>query len=397
MTNVVRAASRKGLVSSAFKLRAWCIAVSLAVWIVLIFAPGVRAELGGIAADSEGRVWFTEPTANELGRLSSRGAIARLRVPTAHGEPVAISIADDGSAWFTEHRANRIGRIGPGDAIHEYPVPVPPAAPLTPGVLGTEAIHSPGELPGPGSMVAGPDGNMWFTEGGDSFGVSGVYGGQIAKIAPNGVVTEYQIPSTNAEPRTITAGPDGNLWFTESTLHGGAVGRITPNGEIRIFALPESHEPGGIAPGRDGALWFTDVVFGRQRIVGMIGHITTSGEVSDFPLSTPEAQPDSITAGKEGDMWFTAFPPPKPGANGPPLAGPTSGRIGRITMGGRVTEFGSHHAALEITQGPDGDMWFTQIASNALGRIAPNGRLSEVPTKPRRAKRRARRAIPAAR
>ena len=28
-------------------------------------------------------------------------------------------------------------------------------------------------------------------------------------------ITEFAIPTANASPRGITAGPDGNLWFTE--------------------------------------------------------------------------------------------------------------------------------------------------------------------------------------
>ena len=37
----------------------------------------------------------------------------------------------------------------------------------------------------------------------------------------------------------LTAGPDGNLWFTESTQSGpGAIARITTAGTITQFPLP---------------------------------------------------------------------------------------------------------------------------------------------------------------
>ena len=39
-----------------------------------------------------------------------------------------------------------------------------------------------------------------------------------------------------ARPYTIVAGPDGNLWFTESDVH--RIGRITPAGVITSFKLP---------------------------------------------------------------------------------------------------------------------------------------------------------------
>ncbi len=40
-----------------------------------------------------------------------------------------------------------------------------------------------------------------------------------------GVVTELPIPTANSSPFGITTGPDGNLWFTESSA--GQIGRIT--------------------------------------------------------------------------------------------------------------------------------------------------------------------------
>jgi streptogramin lyase len=38
-------------------------------------------------------------------------------------------------------------------------------------------------------------------------------------------VTEFPLPTANSIPAGITAGPDGNLWFTE--FNGNQIGRIT--------------------------------------------------------------------------------------------------------------------------------------------------------------------------
>src|SRR6266545_3148295 len=59
---------------------------------------------------------------------------------------------------------------------------------------------------GPDAITAGPDGNLWFTE----FGAN-----QIGRITLTGEITEIALPTGDANPHTITAGPDGNLWFTE--------------------------------------------------------------------------------------------------------------------------------------------------------------------------------------
>src|SRR5262249_19231676 len=63
-------------------------------------------------------------------------------------------------------------------------------------------------------IVAGPDGNLWFTEIYFPPRQTGV--GQIGTINPTThAVTDFTIPYANSYPRGITTGPDGNLWFAD--------------------------------------------------------------------------------------------------------------------------------------------------------------------------------------
>ncbi len=65
-------------------------------------------------------------------------------------------------------------------------------------------------------ITAGPDGNLWFTESQTD---------KIGRITPAGVITEFSTGMTPAaNPTGITVGPDGNLWFTTGA---GRIGRIT--------------------------------------------------------------------------------------------------------------------------------------------------------------------------
>lgn len=67
-----------------------------------------------------------------------------------------------------------------------------------------------------------------------------------------------------AEPNKIAAGPDGNMWFTESL----GIGRVTPAGVITEFSAAISADSGlfeGIAAGPDGNLWFTERVASSSR------------------------------------------------------------------------------------------------------------------------------------
>jgi streptogramin lyase len=84
----------------------------------------------------------------------------------------------------------------------------------------------------------------------------------IGRITTAGVVTEFPVPTANSEPSAITAGPDGNLWFTEVT--GNRIGRITPGGTVTEFTIPTAKsQPNAIIVGPDNALWFTESNAGK--------------------------------------------------------------------------------------------------------------------------------------
>ena len=222
--------------------------------------------------------------------------------------------------------------------------------------LGAITEFSEGITPGSGlgAITAGPDGNLWFTE---EFG----NGPGIGRITPGGEVTEFSTITPESVPQGITTGPDGNLWFTES--RGNRIGRITTTGEVTEFSkgiTPESG-PADIAAGSDGNLWFTEPSGNR------IGKITTKGEVTEFSKGiTPGSGPAGIVAGPDGNLWFTEQ---------------SGGRIGRITPAGVVTEFSEgitpESEPEGIVAGPDGNLWFTEKGGDRIGRITPAGVVTE--------------------
>ncbi len=72
-----------------------------------------------------------------------------------------------------------------------------------------------------------------------------------------------------------------------------------------------------------------------------------------------------IAAGPDGDMWFTEL---------------AAGKVGRITPSGRVREFAVPTAGAGpygIAAGPDGNMWFTEWNAGKIGRITPAGVITE--------------------
>lgn len=200
----------------------------------------------------------------------------------------------------------------------------------------------------PWDVTAGPDGNVWFVSRSPAF---------IGRITPEGTITEFSAGLTpNSEPTAITAGDDGNLWFTESASPG-RIGRITPDGVIteNSIGLPPNMAPTDITAGPDGNVWFT-----LSADPGGIGRITPEGDIEVFDEGlTRDSRPTGIAAGTDGALWFTE------------AAGP--GRIGRITKSGDITEYSAGltpgRSPWFITAGPDGNMWFTENAPGAIARI----------------------------
>lgn len=88
------------------------------------------------------------------------------------------------------------------------------------------------------------------------------------------------------------------------------------------------------------------------------------GEVARFELPAG-SEPDGIAAGADGNLWFA-----ERGAD----------RIGRITPDGTITEFPLPTPEAEpsqVTAGADGDVWFTELRPGNIGRITPGGEVTE--------------------
>ena len=90
--------------------------------------------------------------------------------------------------------------------------------------------------------------------------------------------------------------------------------------------------PNAIANGPDGNLWFSGLNLNK------IGQITPKGVITETDLSSSGASPGAIAFGSDGNCWFVD----------------ASGKIGRLTANGTVTEFTSPSAngsALGIVAG----------------------------------------------
>jgi streptogramin lyase len=220
------------------------------------------------------------------------------------------------------------------------------------GVVQAATEYSvPPEESGPYGITAGPDGNLWFTV---------KKTGKVGKITPSGAITEYALTSGSA-PLGITTGSDKNLWLTSHPVAAekAEIEKITTSGTVTGYALPSGSGPDGIAAGPDKNLWFTENTSSK------IGKMNTSGTIlAEYELPK-ESYPVGITAGPDGNLWFTE------GVNF------GTGRIGKITTSGEIKEYtlatGVHPG--EIVSGPEESLWFTE--SGKIGKITTSGVITE--------------------
>ena len=258
-------------------------------------------------------MWFTQTNGPlSVGRITPDGQVAFFAAST---RDAALDIArgPGKDVWYTISGFPEIDRMNPSGK-------------RTPFVVQGN----------PNDIVAGPDGNLWYTD----FTLQAI--GTIARTG--GSFKEYTVPTQSAYPFDITAGPDGNLWFTE--LFGGKIGKITTAGVVTEYTIPGAAEPVGIASVA-GNIYATDLANGaivqsttsgvltihrspfklhfnalvedaNGRLVvsaaheGRIGLFNpTTHEYSSFldvpkPQGQLDAGPDGMALSPKGEIWFTS-------------------------------------------------------------------------------------------
>ena len=204
----------------------------------------LSTAVADIAPGSDGNLWFTEPDATKVGRLTLANnkrksqfaenyTITEFDVPTNAAGVASITRGPGQTLWFGEDLVGGIGQIdlsSGSPVFSEYALPAG---------AGAHAV----------GITTGPDGNVWFAE---------VFANKIGKInVKTKQITEYTVPTPNSNPFWLTTGSDGNLWFVERAT--GKVARITTNGDIKELTVvnASNHSLTSIVRGPGKTLWFT--------------------------------------------------------------------------------------------------------------------------------------------
>lgn len=206
---------------------------------------------------------------------------------------------------------------------------------------------------------------IWFT---------GKRTSTIGRIRPDGRVEHFELNTLAALPIFLQAGPDGGIWGTE--LQGNAILNVSKQGVVREFPTP-TRASGPIGVVRDPAkkcMWFTEGT-------GMkIGRIDMQGKITEFPVPAfqktdtlaslcfdrednlwVQVYVDQNSCEPEGTDYLLKFDKSIVHAQGGDISNVT------VTIYALATKGSMMH---RIKRDHEGNLWFTEMMADKLGRMA---------------------------
>ena len=351
-------------------------------------SPNTNVALlpGFLTKGKDGNIWFAESPDIEksspifaVGHITPAG-VARVLPPfSSSAFPFQVNTfgagpiisGSDGNLWVAEDATSNAGdnavviaRVTPTGVVKEIP-------------LDTLAHIS--------GMIEGPDGNLWLSTTLKPPTLSSNRQGGLVRITPSGTVTIFPVTlgenEATSDAFNLAVGSDGNIWFdiyhlslssSSSPGYNYSIGYITPDGTIRQFPLPRvsstvALNPVSLTTGPDGNIWVSLLYQSNGAVLpegGVIMRVTPDGSMQEFHTPVRNLL---ITAGHDGNLWFTVFPvlfndhtEQTPASIF--LAGNTS--LYRITPTGTITQvplpMPTTNGILYLISGPDGNLWFTE-------------------------------------
>lgn len=261
----------------------------------------VPGNPGYVTVEAPGRVWFTLPEQNMIGRLvmTSTTDYQVLTYTTTLTEPYDLAYAS-GKVWFTGRSANAVGRLDPSDgSIASFPLPTQ------------------NSRPGRIDVLLGSPATLWFAEEGVN---------ALARLVVTSTVdyhvAEYPLPASlfgsDADIHGVDIQNSDSIWFTAPGA--GSIGRFKPSewlwdqaGAFARVATGAGSAPMAIELDSHGYPWFTEAA--GNRIGKFFPQTISTFEWHQIP--DPNAGLYDLVAG-QGYIWFTEYDSGKLGRLNPP-------------------------------------------------------------------------------
>ena len=163
--------------------------------VALLASYAIPCPCLGIAS-SGGNVWIITSNTIESGAPNTN---PNTSYPPPTGSPSFGGIAADtqGNLWMTDLLGNNLYEFTPPSTWNSFSI---------------------GQNDSPGSLVVGPDGNVYFSANASN---------SIGKFnTTTHLFSHFAVPTASAGLAGITVGADGRIWFAESSV--GKIGALTP-------------------------------------------------------------------------------------------------------------------------------------------------------------------------
>jgi streptogramin lyase len=290
---------------------------------------GLSSPANGIALGPDGNIWAAEEGAETLVRVSPSGQI--LGHYPVLGEPVAVATGPGGRVWTSVQESNKLVWF---DAT-------------SPSPTGHSISTGAASKCGPVAIVSGGNGFMYFSEPSD-----GSCTNELGRVKDDGTGPVESFA-------TLGAAPVGQA-FDLAVFGGKLFAPDFENDVVRRFALsPLSPEAAINAAGNPDGI-----------AVDTLGNVTvtlfSTGKLAQFPAGAPSgnatiltptggtlAEPFGIVTGFDGNTYATS-------TGGARLLTVTAGP----TFAFSPLPVGSEPWA--IVNGPDKDLWITDLANTRL-------------------------------
>jgi virginiamycin B lyase len=328
--------------------------------------PAPKGSTHEITFDAKGgnTFWITGQNYDQVVQVTQSGAMTFYAMPGQSG-PHGIEFDADRRLWVSLEFAGLIVRLDANGKI-DRTIDVNLDCPTCVG----------GKLnPHPHGMGFGADGKtIWFT---------GKATGTVGKITPDGKITTYPLKTVGSVPIYVRAGNDGTMWVTE--LVGNKIARIGTDGSVLEIAIPTNNSrPIAIVPEPgSNAMWFSEEA--GNRVARIPPDCTPQNcAIAEYPL--PMAQSNVILAAlafdSDKNLWVQQYVnqnSPTP-ANPSPDGGDYIIRIDKSILTTSPADISkvpityfkvptTQTVMHRIIQGPDGNIWFTELGSNKVGKL----------------------------
>lgn len=185
-----------------------------------------------------------------------------------------LAPAPDGGVWFSAQRSGRLGWFDP--------------------CTGKTELISLGSGSSPHGVIAGPDGAVWLTDGGQN---------AIARVSwPAREVKLFPLPADtpNANLNTCAFDGDGDLWFTGQNGYVGKL--VVRSGRVSVKVSPRGPGPYGMCTTPGGEVWWCSLA---GSFIAQIDRKTGESRIVEPPTQRQGAR--RVWSDSRGRIWVSEW------------------------------------------------------------------------------------------